>query len=74
MFQSTQGRYSVVEEKKGHLLTDGLETVLDNLAQILRLKPSAQQERTRLVAYLEQNRARMQYGSFKNRGLLFPLG
>jgi len=63
-----------LEVQKEHLLTDGLEAVLANLAQLTRLKPATQQERTRLVTYLEQNRSRMQYGSFRDRGLLIGSG
>lgn len=73
-FKGPKLRTAWLEEQKSHLLSDGLEVVLANLAQLTKLKPSIQQERTRLVAYLEQNRSRMQYGSFQKRGLLIGSG
>ncbi len=73
-FKALKVRTHWLEEQKSHLLTDGLDAVLANLAQLTTLKPATQQERTRLVAYLQQNRSRMQYGSFRNRGLLIGSG
>lgn len=63
-----------LEEQKNHLLTDELDEVLANLAQLSPLKPAAREERTRLMAYLEHNRLRMRYGSFKRQGLLIGSG
>jgi hypothetical protein len=73
-FKTLKLRTAWLEQQKDHLLKDGLDEVLANLAQLTKLKPTTQQERARLVAYLEQNRSRMQYGSFKNRGLLIGSG
>lgn len=73
-FKDLKIRTAWLEAQKSHLLGDELDAVLANLAELTKLKPSTQQERTRLVAYLEQNRSRMQYGSFKNRGLLIGSG
>lgn len=73
-FNALKMRTHWLEEQKTHLLADGLDVVLANLAQLTDLKPATQQERTRLVAYLEANRSRMQYGSFRARGLLIGSG
>ncbi len=73
-FKALNVRTQWLEAQKSHLLSDKLDEVLANLAQLTNLKPATQQERTRLVAYFEQNRSRMQYGSFRNRGLLIGSG
>lgn len=73
-FKTTQASTCWLDEQKAHLLEDGLDKVLANLAQLTNLNPATQQERTRLKAYLEQNRSRMQYGSFRKRGLLIGSG
>lgn len=73
-FQALDRRTRWLEVQKSHLLVDELDAVLANLAQLTNLQPATQAERTRLMAYLEANRSRMQYGSFRNRGLLIGSG
>jgi hypothetical protein len=63
-----------VETQQAHLLSDELDAVLGNLAALKKLSPEARKERINLVAYYGQNRQRMQYGSFRARGLLIGSG
>ncbi|GAB3547770.1 hypothetical protein [Spirosoma fluminis] len=57
-----------------YLLSNDLDDVLRNLAELKKLSPGATAERTKLVAYYQQNRHRMQYGRFRDRGLLIGSG
>lgn len=73
-FEHAWVRNQWVDAQKEHLLADELDEVLSNLADLKRLSVGAAKERTKLVTYYNQNRQRMQYGRFRDRGLLIGSG
>lgn len=56
------------------LLNDGVDEVLANLAALGNLSVSADESRQGLRGYYSRNRHRMQYGSFRGRGLQIGSG
>lgn len=63
-----------LDKQQDRLLSDDLDGVLTTLAQLTKLDTVCDSERTKLVAYYQQNRLRMQYGTFRGRGLLIGSG
>ena len=56
------------------LLNDGIDEVLLNVAALGTLSSKADESRRGLVGYYSRNRPRMQYGSFRSRGLQIGSG
>lgn len=73
-FKTDQFRSQWLDKQKEHLLSDGLDEVLANLASLTKLSAEASQSRSQLVGYYERNRSQMQYGSFRSRGLQIGSG
>jgi len=63
-----------LDKQKEHLLSDGLEEVLTNLADLMTLSTEAADCRGQLVRYYERNRSRMRYSNFRSRGLQIGSG
>lgn len=57
-----------------YLLNDEVDKVLSNLAGLARLSATANESRRGLVNYYSRNRHRMQYGTFRCRGLQIGSG
>ena len=68
-FKLDQLRSQWLDKQTEHLLADGLDEVLDNLASLSNLSAQAHACRSQLVGYYERNRSRMPYGSFRSKGL-----
>lgn len=73
-FKAVKPRSQWLDKQKEHLLLDGLDTVLANLASLVNLSNDALNSRGQLVTYYERNRSRMQYGSFRSKGLQIGSG
>jgi hypothetical protein len=73
-FKEIKLRSQWLDRQMEHLLSDGLDEVLSNLASLTKLSTEASKSRSQLVGYYERNRSRMQYGSFRSKGLQIGSG
>lgn len=73
-FKAAKSSAQWLDKQAGLLLSDGVDLVLTNLAELNRLSADATECRRRLVGYYSRNRHRMQYGTFRNRGLQIGSG
>lgn len=73
-FKELTSRSQWLDKQTEHLLSDGLDEVLANLASLTKLSVEARKSRSQLMGYYERNRSRMQYGSFRSKGLQIGSG
>lgn len=63
-----------LDKQKDNLLSDGLDEVLAELSTLPKMSAEGAACRQKLVGYYSRNRHRMQYGSFRQRGLQIGSG
>lgn len=63
-----------LDRQKDNLLADGVETLIDELKSLTGLSSESRASRDRLVGYYWRNRTRMQYGTYRDRGLQIGSG
>lgn len=73
-FKGSQAGGQWFDRQKDKLLLDGLDEVLDELGSLGKLSVEGTCCRSRLMGYYRRNRDRMQYGSFRQRGLQIGSG
>jgi hypothetical protein len=73
-FTSQKRRLAWVDQQQDRLFQDGVDQVLDEVAgQAYRSLVDLQQQQA-LLSYLQHNRGRMLYGSYRARGLMIGSG
>lgn len=63
-----------LDKQYAYLLNDGVDEVLATLAGLEGLSAVADESRRGLMSYYRRNRSRMQYGTFRHRGLQIGSG
>lgn len=56
------------------MLNNGMDTVIENIKEIQATTPQARKGRTNLIDYYTENRSRMQYKTYKEKGLMIGSG
>lgn len=63
-----------LDKQKDSLLSDGIDALIDELKNLTNLSSESCDCRDRLVGYYSRNRTRMQYGTYRSRGLQIGSG
>jgi len=73
-FKEKKKKVEWVEKQKELLWQDKTEEVIKHISELNPRSKKAKEEQRKLINYYTKNKARMQYGSFKKRGLLVGSG
>lgn len=73
-FKGAKARTQWVDKQHDRLLNDDVDVVLADLEALRTISLLGDKSRQSLIGYYSRNRHRMQYGSFRNRGLAIGSG
>ena len=73
-FKGRQTGQQWFAKQKDSLLADGVDALIDELKNLPNLSSESRDCRDRLVGYYSRNRTRMQYGTYRSRGLQIGSG
>lgn len=73
-FKGSKSGCQWFDRQKDNLLANGVDTLIGELKNLTDLSAESQACRDRLVGYYWRNRTRMQYGTYRDRGLQIGSG
>ena len=74
VFKTGEEQKRWIEQQEKLLWEDNIEQVILEISDLVVTKKSVIQEKESLLTYLKNNKARMKYGTFKNKGWLVGSG
>lgn len=73
-FKGSRSGKQWLDKQKNSLLADGVDALIAELETMRDLSLESRESRDRLVGYYSRNRTRMQYGTYRSRGLQIGSG